>query len=324
MSVKSKITPSQYELYLEYLRQGCSKSKACRNLGIPRSTMHDYSKRMSNQDDNDKSSLLGKKGFFDGANLDQDIPYSYIVHPTKYIFIIEKELYHVSLNSIDYLSAKNFFDDIASRKYKLFLSSTEYNIIKKLKISGTTSTIIDALSDNGKNVPPKNKNELKMFEYKGFKITEPLYNILTAASKKGDSAKLKKFLDLLIKNPDLYVIEKLYDFLTKSGIEICDNGYILAYKAVTLDFKDIRTGKFDNSPGKYVEENRKELDNNPKNLCSRGLHLGALSYMDKIYSGQNYRIIQCIINPADVVSVPDYKDCEKIRVCKYKVVKIYR
>jgi hypothetical protein len=112
--------------------------------------------------------------------------------------------------------------------------------------------------------------------------------------------------------------------LSFNDIEICDNGYILAYKGVSDDFKDIRTGKFDNSVGKYVEEDRKLVDNNPKAACSRGLHVGSLDYINQIYNYNGYRIVACIINPEDVVSVPDDYNGAKMRVCKYKVVKVHR
>lgn len=324
MSRKSKITDSQYKLYVEYLRQGLSKAAACRNLGIPTSTMYDYVKRLEGQPKKTKT-LLGEKGFFDGIKTNEEThPFAYLVHPQKYIFIVYNELYYVDLNSSTYTNKKQLFDQLVSKKDNLKLSEFEFNELKKLKIKSTTSSIIEVLSEGNIEKAPKSKNEILEFNYKGFKISEYLYKILEAAANKSDTVKLKKFLDLLIKNPDLNVVHNLYDFLSFNDIEICDNGYILAYKGVSDDFKDIRTGKFDNSVGKYVEEDRKLVDNNPKAACSRGLHVGSLDYINQIYNYNCYRIVACIINPEDVVSVPDDYNGAKMRVCKYKVVKVHR
>lgn len=54
--------------------------------------------------------------------------------------------------------------------------------------------------------------------------------------------------------------------------------------------------------------------------CSRGLHVGSMSYINKYYIGINNRIIKCKVHPKDFVSIPvDYSGA-KARVCEYKVL----
>ena len=64
---------------------------------------------------------------------------------------------------------------------------------------------------------------------------------------------------------------------------------------------------------------RNEVDDNPDNTCSSGLHVAAYNYAKSFSSGH---LVEVEINPEDVVAVPNDYDGEKMRVCKFKVVKI--
>jgi hypothetical protein len=67
--------------------------------------------------------------------------------------------------------------------------------------------------------------------------------------------------------------------------------------------------------GVPVKQARKECDANPKQDCSNGLHVGATAYVERMYSNAD-AILVCLVNPANVVAVPDY-DHSKMRVCEY-------
>ena len=56
--------------------------------------------------------------------------------------------------------------------------------------------------------------------------------------------------------------------------------------------------------------------------CSDGFHAGSLDYAEGFGRGGNLMIVE--INPADVVSVPNDSDCQKLRTCKYKVVSLFK
>lgn len=63
-----------------------------------------------------------------------------------------------------------------------------------------------------------------------------------------------------------------------------------------------------------VIKDRSDCDFNHSNECSHGLHVGTTNYVTKSWLGDVGIIV--LINPKDIVSVPDY-DSEKMRVSKY-------
>jgi len=159
--------------------------------------------------------------------------------------------------------------------------------------------------------------------------------ILSFMEKGYPSAPLIEFLRNLMSNPSFNSRNQLYTFLERWNLPITPNGNFLAYKAVRNDYMSIasdrNTGEHvDNSIGRVVVMDRAKIDDNPKNHCSAGLHAGALQYV-RWYGGISHggaieggnRAIIVEINPADVVSVPNDHDCQKMRVCKYKVIGDY-
>lgn len=135
---------------------------------------------------------------------------------------------------------------------------------------------------------------------------------------------LVKFLENVMQNPSMQSQRELYDFLQHENLPITEDGYFLAYKAVRSDFKDKYRGVFDNSVGNVCEMQRAKVDDDRARGCSDGLHAGALSYVaayGSVEAGDNIVIVK--INPADVVSVPNDCNCQKLRTCRYEVVGLY-
>lgn len=64
-----------------------------------------------------------------------------------------------------------------------------------------------------------------------------------------------------------------------------------------------------------VKQERKDCDSDPARDCSRGLHCGATAYVERYY-GSAEAILVCLVNPANVVAVPDY-DHSKMRTSEY-------
>jgi hypothetical protein len=127
----------------------------------------------------------------------------------------------------------------------------------------------------------------------------------------------KKFIYNLAENPSQSSREELYAFLEACSLPITEDGYFLAYKRVGDKYRDYHTGEIDNSIGKIVEMPRSEVDSDPYNTCSFGLHVCSLGYLSN-FSGEHTMV--CKINPRDVVAVPvDYQNA-KMRVCRYEVV----
>jgi len=129
---------------------------------------------------------------------------------------------------------------------------------------------------------------------------------------------LVEFARNLQRNPSFRSVNQLFSFLEKNDHPITDNGCFIAYKKVRADFKDCHTGTFDNSPGQVVSMPRNQVDENPEQTCSNGLHVANFAYAKDFYGGG--LMLEVEVDPADVVAVPvDYNE-SKMRVCKYKVL----
>jgi hypothetical protein len=129
-----------------------------------------------------------------------------------------------------------------------------------------------------------------------------------------------RFAQRLMKNNSNRMLEGLYDFLRASNIKITEDGMVIAFKRVRGDYRDCYSGKFDNSPGATVSVLRNQVDENPDNTCSRGLHVCSWSYLDS-YTGE--KVVRVLVDPSDFVSFPKeyFKgDRAKARVCKYQVL----
>lgn len=129
----------------------------------------------------------------------------------------------------------------------------------------------------------------------------------------------ENFWKRCLNNPNPESVEMLFRFLEKQNLTICEDGCFLAYKGVSKDLKDIHTGTFDNSPGQVCKMPREDVAFDPNTACHTGLHCGALEYA----SSFGPVVVLVKVDPANVVSVPYDCDAQKIRVCEYKVEKIY-
>jgi hypothetical protein len=156
-----------------------------------------------------------------------------------------------------------------------------------------------------------------VIEIKGKRIPDVLTNrVLNFKEQDLPFEPLIEFSTKLLDNPSFNSRQQLYKFLEHNGHPITKNGNFIAYKKVRSDFTDCHTGKFDNSIGQVVEMPREEVDDNPDNTCSSGLHVASHNYASNFSSGH---LLEIEIDPRDVVSVPNDYNGEKMRVCKYKV-----
>lgn len=132
-----------------------------------------------------------------------------------------------------------------------------------------------------------------------------------------DCSHLIKFLQKLMKNPSARSVEQLYEFLERHHFIINEDGDFLAYKGVNNQLKDCHTGTVDNSPGVTNVMERNLISDDPDKACHFGFHVGSLRYASSF--GQ--RLLLVSVSPEDVVCVPYDSSYEKIRVCKYQVLK---
>jgi len=171
-----------------------------------------------------------------------------------------------------------------------------------------------------------------------------------------DIEALVNFWKRLLLNPDKHVRTQLYKFLEHNGHPITSRGYFLAYKSVGIKRKyDKETGEeiikveYDEETGEKIKETpsqemafkpfhkgshgmaikigepvtmpREECDNDPNNTCSAGLHVGSMAYVGDFGCG-NKVVLECLISPTDVVSIPSDYNATKMRTCKYYPVAI--
>ncbi len=138
---------------------------------------------------------------------------------------------------------------------------------------------------------------------------------------------LVEFWRNLKKNPSYVARQRLFLFLENAGHPFTDDGHFIAYKAVTSDFKDIRTKTFDNSIGKIVKEDRNLISDDPDKTCDPGLHVAAFKYLTNSgyydRNNSNGYIYICVkVNPMNVVCIPKDYDNMKMRVCEYEVLSL--
>lgn len=148
------------------------------------------------------------------------------------------------------------------------------------------------------------------------------YRMLEMLKEGFDLRPMAAFLANLTQNPSNSVLLRLYDFIEYGKIPITPDGYILTFKAVRPDFKDIHSGTFDNSVGQVLSMPRNKVDDRDEVTCSHGFHVCSFDYLPH-FSHANGHVVICKVNPADVVSIPTDYNNTKMRVCRYEVIDEY-
>ncbi len=127
----------------------------------------------------------------------------------------------------------------------------------------------------------------------------------------------KFIMKMAANNMDETSMDGLFKFLKNARIPINEEGNILTYKRIDINYKDCYTHTLDNSIGATVSMPRGKVTYNPQVTCSSGLHVCSYSYL-KSFGGD--RIVICEVEPHNVVSVPVDYNFAKMRCCKYKVI----
>lgn len=145
--------------------------------------------------------------------------------------------------------------------------------------------------------------------------------------------RLLRFLERKQANPSYRSIKELYKFLEHREMTLTERGTVIGYKGVGSDYWSIMgntatvmisgetnsSGHILNTVGADVRCERACVCDDYREGCSPGLHIGSLSYA----KGWGPRVMVVEFDPADVVSVPDDCECQKLRACAYKVVGEY-
>lgn len=157
--------------------------------------------------------------------------------------------------------------------------------------------------------------------YKGEELHNALTDKLLDILDDGfDITPWVKFLEKLMQNPSFRSRNCLYEFLEHFKAPITPEGNFIAFKRIRKDWKDIHSGKFDNSVGTVVQMDRSKVDDDPQHTCSSGLHVCADSYLNGFADAASSRTVVVEVNPANVVAVPYDYNFAKMRVCEYTVL----
>lgn len=83
------------------------------------------------------------------------------------------------------------------------------------------------------------------------------------------------------------------------------------------EFTDWHTKKSTIKLGVASTMKRDDCDNNEQVACSSGLHVGAPGYVASFGGGDENYILACLVNPMNVVAIPDDYSFQKLRCCEY-------
>lgn len=127
-------------------------------------------------------------------------------------------------------------------------------------------------------------------------------------------------------NPSIEAVRDLYRFLEVNEFPITPDGYFIAYKRITKDFKDIYTKKIDHSIGSKPKMERNLVCDNNQITCASGLHIASYYYASSIYgnSVNGDILVEVKVHPKDVVSVPFDYNGAKARCCEYEVIRVIK
>ena len=200
------------------------------------------------------------------------------------------------------------------------------------------SEILSVLSDKVETDKP-----VEDFQFKGDEVYlsgEKLPNVLAKkviSLYKNDLpiSIFKNFWKNLRENPSNSSVNELYEFLEYKELPITEDGCFLAYKGLDNNFWSVsgnketkvlkgqvdKDGKIYNGIGETIEVVRRDVDDDRRNHCSHGLHVGSHDYASSFSKG---KMVVVKVNPKDVVSVPNDYNCQKCRVSSYTVVSEYK
>ena len=154
-------------------------------------------------------------------------------------------------------------------------------------------------------------------------VPRELATSILIAEEENDTLKIetyKNFWTLMSLNPDEKCRQNLYWFLQKNGLVISKHGFFIAYRNVNTTnekgvYTDHHSHSFKIKIGEMVTMPRSQCDDNQEVTCSRGLHLGASTWLKHNYYGTVG--LTCLCNPADVCAVPHLDYYGKLRTSAY-------
>jgi len=238
------------------------------------------------------------------------------VEPTKNLFTSKQQLdEHLSsmAESIDYTITRGTISIFYNGKsYNITAADKRFGKLKKACLNEDNAAILDLvdLESKVKEVSGVQNGKVVMQGHETEKgLTKKIVETVQA-----DPEVIRKFNSRLAKNPSKSA-KNLLKFLNHHGCCFLEDGRFVAYKYVNSDFTDRYTGKLDYSPGKTVTMPRNKVVEDPNKPCQSGLHVGTWEYVRS-----NSTIVAVVVDPYNVVSVPNDYGHQKMRCCKVESV----
>ncbi len=222
-------------------------------------------------------------------------------------------------SNLNFAKANKFLSEIV--KTPLFLENQ--------KVTEETYDEIVELHSNANLVKSWSNGDLEITGntvlYKGKAINDTFADFLLEKFLKDPHAvnaleAWSRFLTLIQSSSSFKVANRLFLFLQHNDLQIDEDGHVLAWKVVRPNYRDKHSGRFDNSPGQVLEMARNQVDDNDDSHCSYGFHVCSWGYL-RSFSGTGDPVMQVKIHIDDIVAIPNDYNGEKIRVCKYEVLR---
>lgn len=162
-------------------------------------------------------------------------------------------------------------------------------------------------------------------------LTEQVLRFIDAGLD--DWKPLVAFFENVQANPNPHSREQLFAWLAGEEFTITPDGMIVGYKGVAKGDEgltsinsgraivngEVHNGRIPQPFGGIVEMPRSAVAFDPGSGCSTGLHVGTYGYANGFAQGA---LLEVHVNPRDVVSVPTDCSAQKMRVCRYSIVKL--
>lgn len=247
---------------------------------------------------------------------------NYIINDKAMTVFLRGKTHRIEKTDPRFLVALRVFDLPEEEQDDAFL-----DILAKAEESAPT---ISTLAKKGFDV----NLETETVSFEGETLPQPLVTKVLSIIRDGlPVGHFENFWKNLRDNPSSTAVNELMDFLSYAELPLTSDGCFLAYKGVNDDFWSIQgntatrvirgsvdsDGKIFNGVGEVIEVHRRDVDDDRRNECSHGLHVGSKDYA----VGWGPRVVVVKINPKDVVSVPPDCQFQKCRVCKYEVIDFY-
>jgi len=199
-------------------------------------------------------------------------------------------------------------------RYNLILTTVSEHGLDKQKV--IEALAYKSVEDNERIVVKPKEDKLLI---DGKEMPEALKNAyLDIKRRRKASSYLLKFWDRLQQNPNKNSINMLFTFLEHNAHPIMSDGRFIAYKAVRPDLKDHHTNTNIHRVGKVIRMKVADVNSDPTVTCAAGLHVCSWEYT-KSFHPDNSVYLEVLIDPKDVVCVPNDYNGTKMRVCAYKV-----